>query len=111
MGVYDRAVDTAKRLVGKYGDKCTWKKRNGTVYNVVIVFAEQGNFLSFIAQSLAADSAQVRGAYEAIMADVSFNPEQGDLLTRSDGTQLILGPVAELKPGSQTVLYLLKFGA
>lgn len=111
MGEYDRSIDICRRLIVKKGDLCTWKKRNGqTFQNIPICFVEQGNFLSFISATLARDTSLPRGAYEAIMPTVEFEPEQGDMVIRSDGTQLITGPLSSFKPGQQIIMHLLKFG-
>lgn len=109
MGVYDRSIETAKRLIKEKGDSCLWKSRGGGSHNVDICFVEQGNLVSELTAAFAPDSARSVGKSDAIMPVVPFTPRKGDLVVRSDGTELIVGSFSELKPGAQTILYFLSF--
>lgn len=112
MAEYDNAIALAKRLIAKKGDVCQWRKRGGAgPYQVSICFVSQGNIVDLIASSLGADSSQNRGSFDALMPTVEFKPEQGDMVIRSDGTQLIVGNMNEFKPGAQSIMFFIKFGA
>lgn len=111
MKDYSGNIATAKRLITVYGDQCQWIKRGVEKGPVYIAFVSQGNLISLLSETLGAESAQNRGSYDAIMHAVNFDPEQGDLVIRSDGTELLVGNMNEFKPGSQSIMHFIKFQA
>lgn len=112
MTNYDDDIATAKELIAEFGDVCTWKKRKaGPSYvGILIAFVSQGSSVG-ITEAIGADGSIPRGQYDCLMGAHNFKPEQGDMIIRSDGSQSIVGPVGEFKPGSQVILYFMKLGA
>lgn len=122
MAQFDRAIQTALRLIAKNGQTVAWNKRivsvpnpdkpqdqieTNTVYNPKICFLPldlQGReFLMSLGGGEAAS-----GAFYGLMGNVNFNPDRGDILTR-DGVKLNINSIDLLSPNGQKVLYTIIF--
>ena len=124
MGVYDRPIATAKRLIDKYGEPCVWRKFNVasgtqdwneqasgpddyTDYPVTVaIFPYDRQSASALAK-LAGLSDIERYDMYGLMPAVAFAVESRDLLispTRGPLRPVRLDP---LQPGSDVVMYTL----
>jgi len=123
MGVLDRAVATALRLITKYGEACVWNqaatpvianaaqpwiKTTGepTPNNVRILYTSDS---SNAFAKLLAGSIVEAGQNTAIMPAYNFTPADTDTVVRSDGTKLALESIRPVAPNGQVILWHLVF--
>lgn len=126
MGVYDRPIATARRLIEKYGEECVWSKqadqdatnedmpwrdvRAGDPWNtsVKIAFFPAGGDSALAAVLVAlADSPEVSisSEYGLMAGDYPFEPDVSDTLVNSKGDTVEIIKITPLKPGGPVVLY------
>lgn len=122
MAQFDRAIQTALRLIAKNGQTVAWNKKvittpnpdrpqdkveTSNLYYPKICFLPldlQGReFLMSLPGGEAAS-----GAFYGLMGQVAFTPDRGDIVTR-DGTALNINSIDLLSPNGQKVLYTIIF--
>ncbi len=115
MFSYDRAVNTAKRLIEKYGAVCVWNSRaltggtpdaptqTVTNRNVVIAFVPTKQVGK---ESIHGSKNEQRaGDVTALMGQVDFIPSARDTITRAGGQPLRIKSIKILNPAATTVFY------
>lgn len=124
MGVFDRSVASAKRLIEKYGEVCLWQKpgeRDSTVKPwhgsnenppdatpVRIVFFPNGGDTSIAAVIAALGDTEINIASEyGLMAAVDFDPLTSDTLTDSQGNNVEIVKMTPLAPNGQIIFWKL----
>lgn len=125
MGVYDRPIATAQRLIRKYGEACEWQKPapiTETVPGYPTVGETPDPIPCYLAFFSGRDLGRGRGleAFLAMMKDmevpvsgefallaggIDFAPENTDTISRADGTQLAIKDIDRVAPGGVPVLY------
>jgi len=123
MGQFDRAIDTALRLIKKNGQQVSWVQKTDIVpdptkpwlpegsteltYNPFICFLpldkEGKEFLIAMGQSEA-----LQGMFYGLMGEQPFTPSPKDVVTR-DGVVLDIASIDLLSPNGQKVLYTVTF--
>lgn len=129
MGVYDRQIQTASRLIAAKGEAVVWSKQTdqngpdndkpwvsgavqGNPFMVRMLFLRGGNSLSDVLFAYMRGTDVPVGRQKAIMAgNVPFTPALGDTVTRTDGTVLSTESIDPLAPNGQVILYFLVFNA
>ncbi|QJD54395.1 putative tail protein [Sphingomonas phage Eidolon] len=124
MGVYDRPIATAKRLIAKYGEDCLWQKPGekdvsakpwvGTSENapdptpVKIAFFPNGgdNSLAAVIAALGDTDTNIASEY-GLMPAVDFDPATSDTLTDSNGNNVEIVKMTPLRPNGQIILWKL----
>lgn len=124
MGVYDRQIAQAKRMIKAKGKLVTWIKHNAkqdtnkpwktaidaskpTAYQVYIVLTSPGTFLNALTHMFPGTSVPT-GAPDAIMAAVPFTPEEND--TIEDGSEIyVIKDFNVVAPNGEPILYKLVF--
>lgn len=123
MGVIDRAIATATKLITKNGEACEWNVAAAPVVadptqpwistdgddvtqQVRIVFTSDAG--SPLAKLLAGTPIE-SGGLKGLMTTVGFTPNDNDTVVRSDGTKLALESIRPLSPNGQIVLWFLVF--
>jgi hypothetical protein len=123
MGVYDRQIAQAKRMIKAKGKRVTWTKHDATqdvnkpwkttsagtptTYPVYVVFTSPGAFLQALVHMVAGTSVPT-GAPDAIMAAVPFTPEENDSIS-SDGEIFVIKDFNIVAPNGEPILYKLVF--
>lgn len=124
MGVFDRQVETVKRLVDKYGEACFWqqpgerdpdvKPWHGSSENapdpvpVKIAFFPNGGDSSIAAVIAALGDTDINIASEyGIMPAVDFDPATSDTLTDSDGDVVEIVKMTPLRPNGEIIFWKL----
>lgn len=119
MGVFDRQIATAKTLIAKYGQSCTWRKTAVSTPNpakpwemlpgantdttVKVVFVSKFKehfFLKYMANTEIPE-----GLFVGYMAAQSFTPAINDLLIRGSET-LTIQAVDIVAPNGEPILYI-----
>jgi len=123
VGIFDRQIDTALRLIKKNGQIVTWRQTTVTVvdanmpwlqvpgtvtdYSPHICFLpidkEGQEYLASLGNTEA-----VIGSYYGLMGTVSFTPAIGDIVIR-DGVSLEIKSIDLLSPNGQKILYTIVF--
>jgi hypothetical protein len=124
MGVYDRQIALALRMIKAKGQLCTWVQYTpgigGTLANPVddiateyantpILFLPQKQTSLATALSLLVGSEVPTGGMRALMPRVSFNPTLKDMILRN-GEELGISDrngIDVLAPNGDTILYYL----
>lgn len=123
MGAFDRQIETALRLIQKYGIQCDWRKgdiapsdgnkpwlggaRDATVKHPFICFLPATDGASgFGINKFRADSEVEGFSTFGLMGAQDFDPDVTDLLSRS-GTPLVIKSIDTIKPADAVVLYIL----
>lgn len=127
MGVFDRQIATAIRLINKNGELVQWIDRVATPVDpakpwlptgevdtpepVKIVFLPVGTrFLELL--QIAAKSEVPTGSQKGLMAAVSFVPKIDSLVIRaSQNRQYKIKSIDTISPNGQIILYKLEFYA
>lgn len=120
MGVFDRQIATAKRLIAKYGEDCLWQQpgeRNPAVkpwrgsnddppepHPVKIAFFPNGGELGAVLVALG-DTEQVIASEYGLMAAVDFEPATSDVLTDSSGGIVEIVKATPLRPNGEIILW------
>lgn len=122
MGVFDRQIATAKRLIAKYGEDCLWLKPGekdpsakpwvGTEVApndptpVKIAFFPNGgdNSLAAVIAALGDTDTNIASEY-GLMAAVDFDPATSDTLTDSTGNNVEIIKMTPLRPNGQIILW------
>jgi hypothetical protein len=120
MGVFDRQIAQAARLIAAKGELCQWQSaapvitapdkpwipttQAPTLYSVRILFTANGNNSLF---KLLSGSSVAAGKKTGLMASVSFLPDPKDVVIRSDGTKLAFESVDALSPNGEVILWWL----
>ena len=121
--VFERQIATARRLIDKYGETCSWQQpgdRDDNVkpwhgsnidapdpVSVKIVFFPNGgdNSLSEVIAALADTNVNIASEYGLMAGDVSFNPATSDTLQDSQGNNVEIVAITPLRPNGEVVLY------
>jgi len=124
MGVYDRPIATAKRLIAKYGEDCLWQKPGekdegvkpwvGSSVEppdpvpVKIAFFPNGgdNSLAAVLAALGDTDVNVASEY-GLMAAVDFDPATSDSLTDSNNNVVEIVKMTPLRPNGEIILWKL----
>lgn len=128
MGVYDRQIATAKRLIEKKGRKCVWRSidneapsdadkpwKPGAVdtedYNVSVVFLPDTRSQVEFLQALTGTDINVGEDY-GLMPAVDFVPTLRAEIYDETGTTLLrtVNSLEPLAPNGDVILYTLRFG-
>ena len=124
MGVFDRQVATALRLISEKGQTVTWVKKANPVfadpnkpwiktdgsdvsYSVKVVFFPIYRDLKEN-QAVMDYTRREVGAEMCFMGQVSFNPELSDILIR-DGVSLIVKNIDTIRPNGEVILHEIEF--
>lgn len=122
MGVFDRQIETAKRLIDRYGEQCLWqqpgepdpdaKPWHGSDVNppapipVKIAFFPNGGDTAMAAVIAALGDTDINIASEyGLMAAVDFDPATSDTLTDSDGDIVEIVKMTPLRPNGEIILW------
>jgi len=125
MGVYDRQIATALRMIREKGELCVWASStqaeandsepwNGTPSESVpyedtpIVFFPLNQQWSELIRYLRGTEVQ-SGSLYGIMPQVEFSPQLTDSVTRSDGSVLRPLAIDPLSPNGEIILYTIRF--
>lgn len=126
MGVYDRQIATAKRLIAKFGQSVTWRVvADGTVsdadrpwletpatptdYTVAIAFLPlERQFQELLRYIKGAEVAT--GSIYGLMGAVTFTPSLRDVVLRS-AKEYRIRSIDELAPNGEPILYTVEFDA
>lgn len=128
MGVYDRQIATAKRLIAAKGRACVWSQYEGgaapdpgkpwkpgasvpTPHSVSIVFLPQSGQNSAFLRALTGTDVPIGDDY-GLMAAVDFLPTTKAEIYAEDGTTLLrtVKGFGVLAPDGDPILYTLYFG-
>jgi hypothetical protein len=126
MGVYDRQIATAQRMIAAKGELCTWRKMIAPVgddpanpaagtpadYAVRIVFFPNNQLHLLSTLSMLKETDIPGGRFYGLMGAVSFTPELVDTVINSKGKQFSIidtNGIDELAPNGETILYKLRF--
>ena len=124
MGIFDRQIATAKRLIDRYGEDCVWqqpgerdpdvKPWHGSNENapdpipVKIAFFPNGGDTAMAAVIAALGDTDINVASEyGLMAAVDFDPATSDTLTDSNGNNVEIVKMTPLRPNGQIILWKL----
>lgn len=124
MGIFDRQIETAKRLIDRYGEACLWQKPGerdpdakpwqGSNENppepipVKIAFFPNGGDNSLAAVIAALGDSEINIASEyGLMSAVDFDPATSDTLTDSDGDNVEIVKMTPLRPNGEIILWKL----
>lgn len=125
MGQYDRQIQTAKRLIAKFGESCFWKQYNdtapadatkpwllqdtGAVSNPAnIVFLSRNRQNEAFMQALGKSDIRVGRVY-GLMGEVTFVPTLKDCVVRANGDIYKINRIDTLCPNGQNILYTIDF--
>ena len=123
MGQFDRAIETAKRLIAKNGQTVTWRKLGSTTpdpstpwkpaadsptdHTAKIVFLPPGRIGQELIRYLKGTEVTT-GSVQGLMSAVDFEPSANDVVIR-DGNTLRIKSIDLLSPNGQIILYTLEF--
>ncbi len=124
MGVFDRQVETARRLIERYGEACLWQKPGenddaekpwvGTSVEppdpvpVKVAFFPNGGDQSIAAVIAMLGDTDVNIASEyGLMSAVDFNPATSDTLTDSTDRIVEIVKMTPLAPNGQIIFWKL----
>lgn len=127
MGVFDRQIATAKRLIEKNGQTINWVQRPaGTVdpdtpwlptvgvpvtYTPRIVFLPRSRLNYQLIRALNPNAPEVPGGtLYGLMAQVSFTPSKDDVVVRAGVEYRMIG-IDPLSPNGEIILYTIDFSA
>lgn len=107
MGVYDRAIATAKRLIAKYGEVDQWKTQGGAQRDVNIAWfrpSDVGKGGLELFQAMAGTEVPTGMQVGLLAGGLDFTPNTVDTVYRQGVAQAIdkLDPIA---PGGVVVLW------
>lgn len=125
MGVFDRQIATARRLIDRYGEACLWqqpgdkdpskKPWQGSAVDtpdpipVKIAFFPNGAENNFAAVLQALGDTNVNTASEyGLMAAVDFDPATSDSLTDSSGRAVEIVDLSPLRPNGEVIFWKLQ---
>lgn len=124
MGTFDRQIATAKRLIDKYGEACSWQKpgdrevgvdpwRGSNIdppdpVSVRIAFFPNGgdNSLAAVIAALGDSDVNIASEY-GLMAAVAFEPLTSDTLKDSAGDNVEIVKMTPLRPNGEIILWKL----
>lgn len=124
MGVYDRFVKSAKRIISKYGADCEWSvesqaQDDDEPWNAteepsvkhpvkIALFPNDGSGMETLAKMLGADVTV--GNTIGYMANVPFDVSDKDtIVNKADGKQMTINSIDKINPdGKKVILYILK---
>lgn len=124
MGVFDRQIATARRLIERYGEACLWqqpgdkdpgaKPWHGSSIDppdpipVKIAFFPGGSESNFAAVLAALGDTNVNIASEyGLMPAVDFDPATSDVLTDSNGNNVEIVDMTPLRPNGEVIFWKL----
>lgn len=122
MGVFNRQIETARRLIDRFGEACLWQKPGekdpgekpwvGTSVDtpdpvpVKIAFFPNGGDASIAAVIAALGDTDVNVASEyGLMGAVDFDPATSDTLTDSSGRAVEIVRMTPLAPNGEVILW------
>lgn len=123
MGVFDRQIALANRMITANGEICTWKQAaapvvadqtkpwiatNGapTEFEVLLLFLSRSS--SPLARLFGNANIEV-GKLKALMPATSFVPSLADTVVRSGAVSLQLDSIEPLSPNGQVILWWVGF--
>lgn len=122
MGQYDRFIKTAKRLIAKYGETCTWivpgeKPDDDTPWNnepgpateypvKIAFFTSGGSAMETLAKAI--NNEVTFGNVIGYMPAVVFTPDLAHTIRRANGKILTIQGIDEINPNGQSVLFTIK---
>jgi hypothetical protein len=123
MGVFDRQIATATRVIKAKGELCQWQSAAAPVIAdptkpwIATQAAPVNRLVSILFPTSSSDpllkliagSSIEQGKSKGLMAAVSFVPQLTDTVTRTDGTVLAINKLDQLKPNGQSILWYLEF--
>lgn len=131
MGVYDRPIATAQRLIRKYGEECAWQKPPVETAGVpgypgvgatpdpipchLAFFSGRdlgrGRGLEAFLAMMQGMEVPQNGEFALLAGGIDFTPENTDTITRSDGSPVAIKDIDRLAPGGVPVLYYVAVAA
>lgn len=121
MGVYDRAIETAARLIREKGEVCQWRvpgvsspaedtpwintEPADTLSPASIVFLPSSNPLFQMMRG----TEVISGKEYGLMAAQTFTPKVGDTVQRKDGSIFTILEATPLAPNGDVILWTLDF--
>lgn len=126
MGVYDRAIASAQRIIRAKGDACVWHpavtpeaetdtpwietEPEGDVVTHAVsiaIFPVDRRYAEMIRYMK--DSEVVVGSLYGLMGEVAFTPSIEDIVVRSSGQKLAIVSISPLAPNGDVILYTIEF--
>jgi len=125
MGVYDRQIATALRVIREKGEACTWTAKAAPTTdpatpwlpvagvavaytNTPIAFFPLSRQWSELLRYLKGTEV-VTGSLYGLMPAVAFAPQLTDIITRTDGSKLAPITIDPLAPNGEIILYTIEF--
>lgn len=123
MGVYDRPIATAQRLIAKYGEDCKWRKPAAVVEDEpgypttgVVPDPVDCKMVFFSPRDLGRGTeeflALLRGTelpenkeIGLLAGGITFSPELPDTIKRASGLEIAIEKIDRLAPNGTPVLY------
>lgn len=121
MSAIDNAVATAKRLIERYGEACTWRSKSNTAGTVAwkpgasrvtshdcrLIFLRSKKLdMKAIVKALGSKSEITDGQIRGLLAgDCGFTPSANDEIIRSDGSVNVIHSIDPLAPNGSVVFY------
>lgn len=128
MGVYDRQIATAQRIIKAKGEACVWASQIPPTTpdpdkpwlitpgapveypDVAIAFFPLERQFSELIRYLKGTDI-VGGSLYGLMGAVDFVPQITDTVVRKDGTRLSIASIDPLAPNGEKILYTIEFKA
>lgn len=124
MGVYDRQIASAKRMIAKYGETVSWKVKvesdqpSDTPWHSnppteiehspkIAFFPNTGSFAK--AMQMMTGKEYSVGNVLGYMPAVDFKPDMTGEVIRKDGRKLEIKSIDEICPNGEVVLYTIEF--
>ena len=131
MGVYDRPIATAQRMIRKYGELCQWQKPPATTNDVpgyptvgatpapipcYLAFFSgrdlgRGRGLEAFLGMMQGIEVPANGEFALLAGGIEFAPENTDTITRADGSPVAIKDIDRLAPAGIPVLYYVAVAA
>lgn len=124
MGVYDRQIATAIRLIAKKGETVQWVSEDEVVSGsqpwkttagavvpgtpVKMVFVSAGSALLDAIAHLIPGTSVPSSSIKGLMGAVGFTPAINDMVVR-DGVAMMVKDLNIVKPNDQVILYKITF--
>lgn len=123
MAVFSRQIQSAKRMIAKYGQKCKWVERasiseeenpwdqgeaDPIIHTDVKIafFPSALNGMATLARALNKDV--IFGNSVAYMAAVNFKPKVTDTIIKADGSPVTIENIQEINPNGESILFIIE---
>lgn len=121
MAVYTRQIQSAKRMIAKYGQFCTWtepgqveknpdepwnNEPSADVVHEKIKIAFFPNNQKTLARAIGGDV--TFGNSLAYMAAVNFTPSNDHTITKADGSKATIVDIDEINVNGESILFIIE---